>query len=79
MIWILIRDIIKMYSNETSTHKDFLVPSSIQRIIQKNKHSHALNTDSNNKYSYISPTKRQGTEFTFEPKINSSNKGKRSL
>ena len=55
--------IINMYTNDISKHRDFLVPSSIPRILPSNRqlcafHSEISSTGSVKK-TYISPKKSQ--------------------
>ena len=72
-----------MYTNDSESQKDFLMPSSITRILESHRQYCALHSDRSNsslRRGYNSPKKSQHeSEFTFEPKINSSNKTRRSL
>lgn len=74
---------IKMDNNESEAPQDFLVPSSIQRMMQTNRQCHALQTERSNasiKKTLASPKNSQAdSDYTFEPRVNSSQRGRRSL
>lgn len=46
-----------MSLNESSNYMEFLMPSSIPRILMSNRHSCALQSESTVKNSHISPSK----------------------